>query len=657
MKKKLFTLLLCAFSAIGVNASAVFSDGGKTLTLTDFTDNDYQGITTTQLNAVETLIIVGTISGNEWNNNMKGQFTGVKTLNCSGMDATDFTNKANDWKDKFKTVENISFPAGLTTIPADCFNGNTSLKSVTIPNTVTVIGARAFYKCSSLTSVTYEETPHVETFSQYCFYQTGLTSVTIPGSAKEIQLDAFGECASLKTVTFAENVTADLIVRSQAFDNSSAIEDIYILGTAHFKAENMAFEDDITYAHGQTHTKLAVLHFPESESEYFSNLNDYLDIETAQDEGLLQHWLVNHYGKAQGATEGNGGFWEFVTTGASDPDNPDPEIPEGKFLKTYSHPTLAHIVPDGVKAYIVNDIKKDSSQPNVLAVQLKSVGFIPANTGVILYGETNATTPGDEPKPALALSVVRLAKSFKVGNETRVVPEGQEGPDGKIVDLSMRRSNWAEYEDDKEFINYLEPTAGTTDLRLNPFETDATTGKVTFRSFGFSHFAKTKLTKPSGFDKTTGDYAGFFRSSKNSKIGADKAYLRLKVGDEITESLTGDELELYIIPDANYTMRAEAKSSAGAVTQWVNEYDESYGGYWHNAVWTKPEDFGVRPANQAAAKFMDEPIFEEDEATGIAKLLIPIYSEEDCYYNLQGQKVVNPSQGVYLKNGKKVIIK
>jgi hypothetical protein len=31
--------------------------------------------------------------------------------------------------------------------------------------------------------------------------------------------------------------------------------------------------------------------------------------------------------------------------------------------------------------------------------------------------------------------------------------------------------------------------------------------------------------------------------------------------------------------------------------------------------------------------------------------------EDDAYYTLQGQRVVNPGKGLYIKNGKKVVIK
>ena len=83
--------------------------------------------------------------------------------------------------------------------------------------------------------------------------------------------------------------------------------------------------------------------------------------------------------------------------------------------------------------------------------------------------------------------------------------------------------------------------------------------------------------------------------------------------------------------------------------------------YWHNAIWDSPEMFGERDENQEAfAEFKGEIIFDENE-DGTATMIIPasmIEGEEDGdYYTLQGVKVANPSKGIYIKNGKKVVLK
>lgn len=50
-------------------------------------------------------------------------------------------------------------------------------------------------------------------------------------------------------------------------------------------------------------------------------------------------------------------------------------------------------------------------------------------------------------------------------------------------------------------------------------------------------------------------------------------------------------------------------------------------------------------------------IMISDETTGIADVRSLISEDEGGYYSISGQKVLNPQKGIYIKNGKKVIIK
>ena len=46
----------------------------------------------------------------------------------------------------------------------------------------------------------------------------------------------------------------------------------------------------------------------------------------------------------------------------------------------------------------------------------------------------------------------------------------------------------------------------------------------------------------------------------------------------------------------------------------------------------------------------------DDDTTNIQSSMFNVQSD-GVYYNLQGQRVDNPSKGLYIKNGKKVLIK
>lgn len=72
--------------------------------------------------------------------------------------------------------------------------------------------------------------------------------------------------------------------------------------------------------------------------------------------------------------------------------------------------------------------------------------------------------------------------------------------------------------------------------------------------------------------------------------------------------------------------------------------------------------FGERDENQVAfaASFPGEVLFDEFE-DGTATMIIPgsmiDIEEAGDFYTLQGVKVANPSKGIYIKNGKKVVVK
>lgn len=51
-------------------------------------------------------------------------------------------------------------------------------------------------------------------------------------------------------------------------------------------------------------------------------------------------------------------------------------------------------------------------------------------------------------------------------------------------------------------------------------------------------------------------------------------------------------------------------------------------------------------------------IFEDEAATGIESTIAPeVTKDEGIYYNLQGQRVEQPTRGIYIVNGKKVWMK
>lgn len=104
----------------------------------------------------------------------------------------------------------ITLPESLTALGDDAFRGCTGLTTVTFDGTsaLTIINKRAFQGCSSLATIAIPAS--VETIGSSAFTGcSGLASVTFPGTSAltTIGTTAFSNCASLTTITLPESVT------------------------------------------------------------------------------------------------------------------------------------------------------------------------------------------------------------------------------------------------------------------------------------------------------------------------------------------------------------------------------------------------------------------------------------------------------------------
>ena len=160
-----------------------------------------------------------------------------------------------------ESVEHEGAAYSVTRIGDNAFCECYYLTSVTIPNSVTSIGDYAFYDCDGLTSVHisdiatwfnidfeyYSSNPlcyahhlylngeevkdlvipnSVTSIRDYAFwYCYGLTSVTIPNSVTSIGHTAFEDCSGLTSVTIPNSVTS---IESSAFEGCSGLTSIVV---------------------------------------------------------------------------------------------------------------------------------------------------------------------------------------------------------------------------------------------------------------------------------------------------------------------------------------------------------------------------------------------------------------------------------------------
>lgn len=549
-------------------------------------------------------------------------------LDLSDATFSDATQQLGGLKDN---LEELYLPtnASYTRVPNGFASNALNLKTVHFPDNILEIGANAFDGCKNITELTLPS--NVQKIEEAAFKGLSITEIVIPGTVQELG-KAFWQCNNLTKVTFAEHLGEDgksdvnMHIATQAFGNDKDVWDVYVESLGTLKCDQHAFEFDVTNAQTQN-ARLATLHFPESKIEEYVNLDHLLSIETSKDPGLLQKWLNDHRTAA-----GDNGWFEFVNSG---PSNPEEKKTGEKFLKTFSDYNYARLVPDGVRAYIVNSVTKNQDGHYVLG--LKRLLVIPARTGVILYGNITGTS--------LAMTPVKVSGKITINGEER---------DLTIDEMALVRENWANlHGEDIAYKNYLVPTSTEegAGVYVEPYETDES-GNVTFRNFGMSRFSKTESGKKYHANEEGGiqsDYEGFFRL-KSSTYPEGKAYLRL-AANEYDDPEGGEAL---VLKDEDFNKEYNGNNLVYSAL------------WWDGRVWNASTtyDWGSRDANnninkeEYFVKFKGEPVIVEngDDATLI--LSPETQNIDDCYFTLQGVRIQNPTQsGIYIKNGKKIFVK
>lgn len=280
------------------------------------------------------------------------------------------------------------------------------------------------------------------------------------------------------------------------------------------------------------------------------------------------------------------------------------------FIRTYSNDKPMNPVDDNVKIYEVYRYKKpDGGDANNIyargTVYLRRLKYVPAYVGVVLIGEApTGETYTDGQKEAFSL-LERTEESVKPGGDYRQVWTMSE-------DYIANNDQWN---------NYLVPTVtAVNDLGNAKVES----GKITYRYFGLGNYYRTNYHKSLGNKDTQPDYIGFFRFTADAICGANKAYLSIPAN-------------------------AEVGNGVGATYGFI-DYNGQLLGYEDD------DNESIMPAKFAKMALVFDDLVDGNETTGIKELETEkMYNNK--YYNLQGIEVAHPVKGIYIHNGKKIIVK
>lgn len=178
-------------------------------------------------------------------------------------------------------LKGITIPESIIKIDNCAFCDCDSLISVTIPEGVTKIGKQAFFNCWQLPSITIPEgVTKIETST---FFNCGsLASITIPESVTEIEGKAFSGCSSLKSIILPKNVAK---IRDEAFFGCSNLYKIINFSTLQLSKKSSKHGEIAQYAEkiltGNELTTIGDFQFRSSEGVLY--LTNYIGHDTRID--------------------------------------------------------------------------------------------------------------------------------------------------------------------------------------------------------------------------------------------------------------------------------------------------------------------------------------------------------------------------------------
>lgn len=595
MKKKLFTLLISAFACVGANADSwtvKFSADFKVATITCTEQNgvDNEG-SFTYLNANNESLT---------NSDGKSKLQAAETLNFYTNSGVQISSLG-----AFQSLK----PFAATTVDFSKATFKEDYKGVASYTDINGVQqtVEKYQNCMRFTdfaNVTTAILANVKTLNEDTFQaRNNVTTFTIPTSVTCIETNAV-TATPIVSITIPKEVK---YIEGQAFmnDKIESLIDVFVEGET--AAAKNAFDFKVTV--GQTdanYQKYATLHFPEGKEDFFTNTGHTLSQATSLDKGAFQEWLKDHKD-----FEGANGWQQFINSASGTPE----KAPANKVvLRTFSD-NVARLVPLNFRAYIVTGLKEHTDG---YAVELVQIFAIPANTGVILYGEVDKNSTG-----------------YSLGR----IPSWDPGEDGFVEPYRRGSATVGGVSTN----NYMVPTVTQTTLYPTykstsiwsaawPLSGDMkqyTTGtEVTDRNFILADFCDTSLKEAKGLTvESDENYVGFFRVKANVKCGPNKAYLSLP--NTLYDKAEGAEA-IVVKPNDPPSM--------------VFRPDE-----WNDP--TSTGNWGQRGnLGPLKAKFAG---FEE-EVTGISNFSTESVSDNN-YYTLEGVKVAQPKKGVYVKNGKKII--
>lgn len=335
----------------------------------------------------------------------------------------------------------------------------------------------------------------------------------------------------------------------------------------------------------------------------------------------------------------------------------------------------------------------------------------PATSGTVSYGNSVSMQSGayGGVMTAVGSGLVHETNGLKFGNKADkpVVTLNDYLKEGSVITVTLKAGgNYARgldvysYDGKNKITTFSFPSDNNIDANpgnsVKTFQYTVTSSDILKDTNGFQlwrYSGNTWLQSLTVTDCQPGGVitaSGWSTYSCNKKldlstISGGKAYVATGTedGKVVVKSCTDivdarEGLMIWGTPGAKFTINTTSETSNLSETNLMvgvpNGGSAPVGSYvfgWPTASENPTDDCGFYYVNSAAATLGNTKaylntagsgarltiVFEEEETTGVGNLTPALSEGEGAVYDLQGRKVAQPRKGLYIVNGKKVIIK
>ncbi len=533
---------------------------------------------------------------------------------------------------------NSTIPEGVTVIGSNAFCDRQELVNFTIPNWVTEIGGNSFSQCGNLESVVISN--NMTKISSSAFTDCmKLTDVTIPSSVTSISFNAFGN-TGLTEITIPSSVTS---IAEQAFAHNQNLTTVISYITNPFDINDNVFAKGWDFSSTTYPETLKVPYGTKALYQAKTGWNKITNIVEMDEAAIIS---IGKSGKAS--------YWC------------DKNL---DFSKT-----------DDIKAFVVTGYDYQGETSTIWLTRVKDV---PAGTPIIVKG-TAGTTYNIPIKASSSSYYENMLKGNTTGDAITLNPT-----EGDYMNMVMSGGQFWAFDSPISFpanMSYLQlpkpeamPSANPGSSQTVKINNDK--GKVTLCSTVDLDFSSlegdgVKAFTVTGYDnsssviwmtRVTRASAGVGLIVKGPKgeysvpsSGAQTSYANMLVGNNSGSSVSlapSDATYTYMVMNKGefWSFDSSIEFPSGmaylripkavlAMTR-SSKDDTPSSSYRFTE---EPEVISMTINTRSIGGEGDTTVIHETKREGVGR---------DEWYTLQGQRVAKPGKGLYIRNGKKVVIK